>query len=119
MVGAGAKVLGGFTVGDGAKIGSNAVVVKEVPAGASVVGIPGRIVDEGQAQQEEKAHFAAYGVVPNQVDPYAKTLQSLLEHSQELERTVSGLGEKLRRIEHKLAEGAADASKADPLRAIK
>ena len=46
VVGAGAKVLGGFTVGDGAHIGSNAVVVKEVPAGATVVGIPGRIVED-------------------------------------------------------------------------
>src|SRR5882724_10784169 len=46
VVGAGAKVLGGFVVGEGARIGSNAVVVKEVPAGATVVGIPGRIVEE-------------------------------------------------------------------------
>ena len=51
VVGAGAKVLGGFTVGDGAKIGSNAVVLKEVPAGATVVGIPGRIVEEKREGQ--------------------------------------------------------------------
>ena len=44
IVGAGAKVLGGFTVGDGAKIGSNAVVIKPVPAGATAVGIPARII---------------------------------------------------------------------------
>jgi len=118
VVGAGAKVLGGFTVGDGARIGSNAVVVKEVPAGVSVVGIPGRIVAEVEAQQE-KAHFAAYGVLPNQVDPYAKTLQSLVEHAQELEQTVSALTEKMRRMEQKLAEQAADRSKAEQLRAIK
>ena len=43
VVGAGAKVLGSFTVGAGAQIGSNAVVVKPVPAGATVVGVPGRI----------------------------------------------------------------------------
>ena len=118
VVGAGAKVLGGFTVGDGARIGSNAVVVKEVPAGVSVVGIPGRIVAEVEAQQE-KAHFAAYGVLPNQVDPYAKTLQSLVEHAQELEQTVSALTEKMRRMEQKLAEQAADRSKAEQVRAIK
>src|ERR671925_2239044 len=46
VVGAGAKVLGGFVVGPGAKIGSNSVVVKEVPAGATVVGIPGKIVED-------------------------------------------------------------------------
>ncbi len=113
VVGAGAKVLGGFTVGDGAKIGSNAVVVKEVPAGVSVVGIPGRIVEEGVAQQEQ-AHFAAYGELPNQVDPYARTLQSLVDHAQELEQTVSALSEKIRRLEQ-----AAERSKSDPLRAIK
>jgi serine O-acetyltransferase len=50
VVSAGAKVLGGFVVGDGAKIGSNAVVIKPVPAGATAVGIPARII-----QAEDKA----------------------------------------------------------------
>jgi len=45
VVGAGAKVLGGFTVGDGARIGSNAVVVKPVPAGATAVGNPARLIE--------------------------------------------------------------------------
>jgi serine O-acetyltransferase len=118
VVGAGAKVLGGFTVGDGANIGSNAVVIKAVPAGATVVGIPGRVMEEG-AKEKAKAHFAAYGVVPNQEDPYAKTLQSLVDHAQELEQSVSALTENMRRLEQKLAEQAADRAKADPLRAIK
>ena len=113
VVGAGAKVLGGFSVGDGANIGSNAVVVKEVPAGVTVVGIPGRIVEES-AKAREQAHFAAYGVVPNQEDPYAKTLQALVDHAQELEQTVSALTEKMRRLEQ-----AAERSKSDPLRVIK
>lgn len=118
VVGAGAKVLGGFTVGDGANIGSNAVVVKEVPAGATVVGIPGRIVEQG-AKEKDTAHFAAYGVVPNQEDPYAKTLQSLVDHAQQLEQTVSALTEQMRRMEQKLAEQASDGAKAEQLRAIK
>jgi serine O-acetyltransferase len=113
VVSAGAKVLGGFSVGDGAKIGSNAVVLKEVPAGVTVVGIPGRIVEQS-AKEKEESHFAAYGVVPNQEDPYAKTLQSLVDHAQELEQTVSALTEKMRRLEQ-----AAERSKSDPLRAIK
>jgi len=113
VVGAGAKVLGGFTVGDGAHIGSNAVVVKEVPAGATVVGIPGRIVEESAAGKD-KAQFAAYGVLPNQEDPYAKTLQSLVDHAQELEQTVSALSEKMRRLEQ-----AAERSRTEQLRAIK
>lgn len=69
VVGAGAKVLGPFTVGEGAKVGSNAVVTKEVPPGATVVGIPGRIImredSEQQAKRQamaEKLGFDAYGV---------------------------------------------------------
>lgn len=53
VVGAGAQVLGGFTVGDGARIGSNAVVVKPVPAGATAVGNPARIIEVGQATTTE------------------------------------------------------------------
>jgi serine O-acetyltransferase len=97
VVGAGAKVLGGFKVGDGARIGSNAVVVKDVPAGATVVGIPGRIVEDPDARKAER--FAAYAVVQEQDDPYAKAIQSLVEQSQELERTVKALNEKLASLE--------------------
>jgi serine O-acetyltransferase len=50
VVGAGAKVLGGFSVGDGARIGSNAVVIKPVPSGATAVGNPARIVLPDAAQ---------------------------------------------------------------------
>jgi len=110
VVGAGAKVLGGFTVGAGARIGSNAVVVKEVPAGATVVGIPGRIVEGKEAQQE--ARFAAYAVVAEQDDPYAKAIQSLVAHSEELERALAALNEKLARLER-------DTQQRDPLRAVK
>ncbi|MCC6212303.1 MAG: serine O-acetyltransferase [Burkholderiales bacterium] len=114
VVSAGAKVLGGFTVGDGAKIGSNAVVIKEVPPGATVVGVPGRIV-EGSAKREEKGAFAAYGVVPGQEDPYLKSLQSLIEHTQELEQTVSTLAERMSRME----KAQAETSRPDPLIIIK
>src|SRR5262245_18736195 len=101
VVGAGAKVLGGFTVGDGARIGSNAVVVKEVPAGATVVGIPGRLVEDPKAVQTAKQaeRFAAYAVVQQHDDPYAKAIQNLVEHSQELEKALAALNEKLAGIE--------------------
>ena len=49
VIGTGAKILGSFTVGEGAKIGAGTVVLKEVPAGATVVGVQGRIVQEGQS----------------------------------------------------------------------
>jgi serine O-acetyltransferase len=116
VVGAGAKILGGFTVGDGAKVGSNAVVVKEVPAGATVIGVAGRIL-ERDATEREKEQFSAYGVVQGENDPYAKTLQALVDHAQDLEQSVSALTERLRRLEQKDKPG--DGSKADPLRAIK
>src|SRR5918993_633737 len=63
VVGAGAKILGPFIVGDGAKVGSNSVVVKAVPAGATVVGIPARVV-EHRAENAEAAlmAFDAYAV---------------------------------------------------------
>jgi serine O-acetyltransferase len=97
VVGAGAKVLGGFVVGDGARIGSNAVVVKAVPAGATVVGIPGRIVEDPNARQAER--FAAYAVVQDYDDPYAKAIQTLVEHSRELELAVANLKDRLVHLE--------------------
>lgn len=96
IVGAGAKVLGGFKVGDGARVGANSVVVREVPAGATVVGIPGRMVEE---QAQPAARFAAYAVVHDHDDPYAKAIQQLVEHSQELEQALAALQEKLARLE--------------------
>lgn len=105
VVGAGAKILGPIVVGDGAKVGSNAVVVKNVPAGATVVGIPGRIVEEHAVAHA--ARFAAYAVVLEQDDPYAKAIQTLVEHSRELEATVAALKEKLLRLER------IEASKVD------
>ena len=97
IVGAGAKVLGGFTVGEGARIGSNAIVVKEVPPGATVVAPLGKILEKAGARDAER--FAAYAVVQESDDPYAKAIQQLVEHSQELERSVAALTEKLARIE--------------------
>jgi serine O-acetyltransferase len=95
VVGGGAKILGGFTVGDGARIGANSVVVKAVPAGATVVGIPGRVVED----MVSSGRFAPYAVVLEHDDPYAKALQQLVEYTQELERSVSALQDKLARLE--------------------
>lgn len=85
IVGAGAKILGGFTVGEGAKVGSNAVVVKEVPAGAIVVGNPAHIVQKDAGRQREEAAarvFAAYGVTPNSgEDPLSIALHKLIDHA--------------------------------------
>lgn len=84
IIGAGAKILGGFTVGEGAKVGSNAVVVKEVPAGATAVGNPAHIVQkDAQKTREEAAArmFAAYGVTPNGEDPMSTALHGLIDNA--------------------------------------
>ena len=89
VVGAGAKVLGPVTVGAGAKVGSNAVVTKEVPPGATVVGIPGRIIvkpdqelDAKRKAMAEKIGFDAYGVTEDMPDPVARAINQLLDHLQ-------------------------------------
>ncbi len=97
IVGAGAKVLGGFRVGDGARIGPNAIVIKEVLPGATVVGPLGKVLEKAGTREAER--FAAYALVQESDDPYAKAIQQLVEHSQELERALAALTEKLARIE--------------------
>lgn len=98
VVGAGAKVLGPFTVGAGAKVGSNAVVTKAVPAGATVVGIPGRIIvksdDEQEAKRQamaEKLGFDAYGVGPDMPDPVARAIGQLLDHLHAVDGRLEGM----------------------------
>ncbi len=98
IVGAGAKILGPFTVGAGAKIGSNAVVTREVPAGATAVGIPGRIIVKASDEQEarrkaiaEKIGFDAYGVSGDMPDPVARAIGQLLDHVQAVEERLEGM----------------------------
>jgi len=94
VVAAGAKVLGGFEVGDGAKIGSNAVVIKPVPAGATAVGIPARIIPSKAGQsadvaQEEAPAFSAYGVAAQQEDPLTQAMRGLIDSAQTQEHQIA------------------------------
>ncbi|MEW5888370.1 MAG: serine O-acetyltransferase [Pseudomonadota bacterium] len=119
VVGAGAKVLGGFTVGDGAKIGSNAVVVKPVPPGATAVGNPARIIEAGSdSRREAKAQqmgFSAYGVTRDMDDPLAKAIHGLLDHAVETDRRLEALVRKLEKAGIKLdSEVAVPADHFDP-----
>ncbi len=93
VIGAGAKVLGPITLGDNAKVGSNAVVVKDVPAGATAVGIPARILEEGAEQRPVSMRngFAAYGVSNDMNDPLVKAVQELAEQSAEQQRRIEAL----------------------------
>lgn len=90
VVGAGAKVLGPITVHEGAKVGSNSVVVKDVPANATAVGIPGRIVmpaaenDQEKSRQRDKIArkygFDAYAVSADNPDPVANAIGVMVDH---------------------------------------
>ncbi len=94
VIGAGAKVLGPITIGKNAKIGSNAVVVKDVPQGATAVGIPARILEEEKAKAEEvKAKFSAYAVSDDENDPINKALQPLLNEIAKLKNQVASLSD--------------------------
>jgi len=95
VVGAGAKVLGGFTVGAGAKIGSNAVVIKPVPAGATAVGNPAHVL-EPKEMRDTKPNFSAYGVTRDMDDPVSKALHALLDHVVEQDRMIECLTTRLK-----------------------
>ncbi|KJV09780.1 serine acetyltransferase, partial [Elstera litoralis] len=86
IVGSGAQVLGGFTVGRGARVGANAVVVKAVPAGATVTGIPAKVVGDA------KVDFCAYGLSSEDLpDPLARAIGGLLDEVSALKARVAEL----------------------------
>lgn len=87
VIGAGAKVLGPFRVGANARVGSNAVVLKEVPPGATVIGVPGRLAvprsDDTaphRAEMARKIGFDAYGTTRDMPDPVAHAINLMLDH---------------------------------------
>jgi serine O-acetyltransferase len=102
VVGAGAKVLGPILVGDGARIGSNAVVVKTVPPGATVVGIPGRVIEcEQEADRRRRADtaarigFDAYGATRDAPDPVANAINRLLDHIHHMDQRLEAMSRAL------------------------
>lgn len=113
VVGAGAKILGPFKVGDGARIGSNSVVVREVPNGATVVGIPGRVVAEAKPSDRmvamaEQMGFDAYGLTRDTPDPVANAIGSMLEHIQQLDERVMTLARVLHNLDARAPENGLD-----------
>lgn len=116
VVSAGAKVLGGFTVGDGARIGSNAVVLKEIPAGATAVGIPARILHPDLPQSPDsktKEYFSAYGVTPNVDDPVSMALKGLIDATIEQEAKIAALEKALATLSNAPSQtpGASDTKR--------
>ncbi|MBI1175758.1 MAG: serine O-acetyltransferase [Sideroxydans sp.] len=110
VVGAGAKVLGPIHIGDNAKIGSNAVVVKDVPAGATAAGIPARILDEAK----KAGGFNPYGIGNDQNDPIAKSIHGLLNHSVVVDQRIELILQQLERMGVHVEEERATADKFDP-----
>jgi len=119
IVGAGAKILGPFTVGAGAKVGSNAVVTKEVPAGATVVGIPGKIVKRAEPDAAEalevdperreamrrKFGFDAYGISEDMPDPVARSIQAMLDHMHAVDERIEQMCQTLRKVDASYRDG--------------
>ncbi|MDO7731284.1 MAG: serine O-acetyltransferase, partial [Burkholderiaceae bacterium] len=101
VVGAGAQVLGGYEVGDDARIGSNAVVTKPVPAGATAVGNPARIIVQAQeAQREEAASrmgFSAYGVTQND-DPLSLAMRGLIDSAAGQEHQIAMIWQAIEKL---------------------
>lgn len=98
VIGAGAKVLGPITIAAGAKIGSNAVVVKPVPAGATAVGQPARVINAkgaGRNLQAEKLEFSAYALGRDQDDSLVKAILGLSDHVTETDRRLALLLQEL------------------------
>ncbi len=106
VVGAGAKVLGPFTVGANARIGSNAVVTRAVAAGETVIGVPARSTGRAVQPSEKSAAMAArmgfdaYGMSKDMPDPVAATINAMLEHIHAQDECIGRLREAVRHLGH-------------------
>ncbi|MFM2252585.1 MAG: serine O-acetyltransferase [Pseudomonadota bacterium] len=107
VVSAGAKVLGGFEVGDGAKIGSNAVVIKSVPAGATAVGIPARIIPSKEGMSADVTtpdrKFTAYGITQDD-DPVSQALRGLVDSASGQDHQIAMLWKAVEQLSARLAD---------------
>ena len=115
IVGAGAKILGAFTIGEGAKVGSNAVVLKEVPPGATAVGNPARIIlQEAGVSGDDAATrvFSSYGITPDADDPLIKALRGLINHAAIQEHQLKNIRNALEAVGIPF-EAMADSEKVD------
>jgi serine O-acetyltransferase len=114
VVSAGAKVLGGFEVGDGAKIGSNAVVIKPVPAGATAVGIPARIIPSKSGESADvssaQPKFNAYGITQDD-DPLSQAMRGLIDNAAGQEHQIAMIWKALEQLcEHQQVHLPRDAA---------
>ncbi len=112
IIGSGAQILGPITVAADARIGANAVVVKDVPPGVTVVGIPGRVV--GGRDKSRPQRFAAYGTPsPDIPDPVSRSIDGLLDHVGRLSARIEELEHQLERLAKVAPDGFQEDSEAD------
>ena len=99
IVGAGAKVLGGWTVGRNARIGSNAVCLKPIAANATIVGVPGHVAGEKKAaKQADHEHFSAYGVVEGAEDPVTRAFNQVRKELDVQRDTINRLEREIAKL---------------------
>ncbi len=117
VVGAGAKILGPITIGEGAKVGSNAVVVKDVPPGATAVGIPARILDSSKAEMREnqarQMGFSAYAISEDMNDPIVKAIHAMLDHAAVTDQRIVLILEQMKKCGMEIEQDAAVADAFD------
>ena len=100
----GAKVLGPVHVGEGARIGSNAVVTRDVPPGATMVGVPAHRARSRRSDEQQRRAFAerigfdAYGAGQDMPDPVVQSVNALLDHIRLLDARVEEMCEALRKL---------------------
>ena len=109
VVGAGAKVLGPITVGEGGRIGSNAVVTRDVPDDATVVGVPGRVIEQKKDEKHsqrvataKKMGFDAYGVAADAPDPVATAINCMLDHIHVMDEKMEKICKALKAMDSEL-----------------
>ena len=111
IVGANSQVLGNFTVGDGAKIGSGAVVTKPVPPGATAVGNPARVIQAEDAARREQAAaklgFSAYGITQND-DPVSQALRGLIDGTAAQDHQIALLWQAIEKLACQINPGNPD-----------
>src|SRR5205809_77367 len=107
IVGANSQLVGGFTVGDGARIGSGAVVVKPVPAGATAVGNPARVIQaDADATREAtaaKMGFSAYGLTQGD-DPVSLAMKGLIDNASGHEHQIALLWQAIEKLSSRTRE---------------
>jgi len=122
VVGAGAKVLGPIEVGDNARIGSNAVVIRTVPEDATIIGIPGRVVSaestKPSPEQEamaKKIGFDAYGASQEMPDPVAVAINSMLEHIHYMDKEMERMCQEIESLGGGVDERSVEEICSEPV----